>query len=123
MSKKILIVEDNLDNISVLEAFLEDDFELIEANDGETGLLMAIEHEPDLILLDISLPKMDGTEVITKIREHEKINNIPAIALTAHAMIGDREKFIAFGFNDYMSKPIVDDEVLIKMMNDLMGEK
>jgi len=120
MNKKILIVEDNEDNMSVLEAFLEDDFELIKATNGKMGLEMAIEEKPDLILLDISLPQMDGTEVIVKIRKHDEIKNTPTIALTAHAMIGDKEKFIEFGFDDYMSKPIIDEDLLIKMMKNLM---
>ena len=121
--KKILIVEDNEDNMYVLEAFLEDDFELIEATDGKMGLEMAINEKPDLILLDISLPKMDGTEVITHIRKHEDIKDTPVIALTAHAMLGDKERFMEFGFNEYMSKPIVDEDLLIEMMNKLIEGK
>ena len=118
--KKVLIVEDNQDNMDVLEAFLEDDYELIEATDGKMGLEVAIDKKPDLILLDISLPEMDGTQVITEIRKNQEINNTPVIALTAHAMLGDREKFLASGFNEYMSKPIVDEDILIEMMNSLM---
>ena len=121
--KKILIVEDNEDNMDVLEAFLEDDFELIEATDGKMGLEMAIEQKPDLILLDISLPEMDGTEVIMHIRKHKDIKDTPVIALTAHAMLGDKERFMEFGFNEYMSKPIVDEDLLIDIMNKLMESK
>ena len=123
MDKRILIVEDNIDNMSVLEAFLEDDFELIKATDGKMGFDIAINEKPDLILLDISLPYMDGTEVIIKIRKDKNIKDTPVIALTAHAMIGDREKFLEFGFDDYMSKPIVDEDLLIAMMNNLMEKK
>ncbi len=118
--KRVLIVEDNSDNMDVLEAFLEDDYELLEATDGKMGLGMAIEEKPDLILLDISLPEMDGTQVITEIRKNQEINNTPVIALTAHAMLGDKERFLASGFNEYMSKPIVDEDILIEMMNSLM---
>ena len=121
--KKILIVEDNEDNMYVLEAFLEDDFELVEATDGKMGLEMAITEKPDLILLDISLPEMDGTEVIVKIRKHQEIKDTPVIALTAHAMLGDKERFMEFGFDEYMSKPIVDEDILIEMMNNLMEKK
>jgi len=121
--KKILIVEDNSDNMDVLEAYLEDDFELIEATDGKMGLDMAIREKPDLVLLDISLPEMDGTEVVVKIRQNQEIMDTPVIALTAHAMLGDKERFLKFGFNEYMSKPIVDEDLLIEMMNNLMGEK
>jgi len=121
--KKILMVEDNSDNMDVLEAYLEDEFELIEATDGKMGLDMAIKEKPDLILLDISLPEMDGTEVIVKIRQNQEIMNTPVIALTAYAMLGDREKFLEFGFNEYMSKPIVNEDLLTKMINNLMEEK
>jgi len=120
--KTILIVEDNSDNMDVLEAFLEDDFNLLEATNGQEGLQMAKENKPDIILLDISLPIMDGLEVISKIREDENIRDIPVIALTAHAMLGDKEKFLQAGFDEYMSKPIVDDELLINMINNLIGE-
>jgi len=118
--KRVLIVEDNSDNMDVLEAFLEDDYELLEATDGKMGLEMAIDEKPDLILLDISLPEMDGTQVITEIRKNQEISNTPVIALTAHAMLGDKERFLGFGFDKYMSKPIVDEDVLIEMMNNLM---
>ena len=118
--KRVLIVEDNSDNMDVLEAFLEDDYELLEATDGKMGLEMAIDEKPDLILLDISLPEMDGTQVITEIRKNQEISNTPVIALTAHAMLGDKERFLGFGFDEYMSKPIVDEDVLIEMMNNLM---
>jgi len=120
--KKILIIEDNEDNMCVLEAFLEDDFELLQAIDGKMGLDMAIKEKPDLILLDISLPQMDGTEVMTRIRENESIKHTPVIALSAHAMAGDKDRFLSFGFNDYMSKPIVDEDLLIEMMNKLLAE-
>ena len=67
---------------------------------------------PDLILLDISLPEMDGTEVLAWIRDQDALKDLPVIALTAHAMSGDREKFLASGFNGYVTKPIVDEDVL-----------
>ncbi len=118
--KKILIVEDNEDNMDLLESFLEDDFELLGAVNGEMALQMAINIEPDLILLDISLPVMDGTEVITEIRKNKQIMDIPIIALTAHAMVGDKKRLMQFGFDDYLSKPILDDTKLIKMINNLM---
>jgi len=121
--KRILIIEDNKDNMGVLEGFFEDEFELLEAFDGKKGLEIAIKNKPDLILLDISLPIMDGTEVMKKIREDERIKHIPTIALTAHAMKGDRERLMKFGFDDYMSKPIVSDLDLIEMINRLIGEK
>ncbi len=120
--KRVLIVEDNQDNMDVLEAFLEDDYELLKATDGKMGLEMAIDEKPDLILLDISLPAMDGAQVIAEIRKDREIRNTPVIALTAHAMLGDKEKFLKSGFDGYMSKPIVDEDELIEMIDRLMGE-
>jgi len=117
---KILIVEDNTDNLAVLEAFLEDDYELVNADDGRKGLEMAISQKPDLILMDISLPEMDGTEVLAEIKKIEDIKNIPVIALTAHAMVGDKEKYLKLGFNSYVSKPILDDEELIELIESLI---
>ncbi|MEA2099425.1 MAG: response regulator, partial [Campylobacterota bacterium] len=117
---KILVVEDNADNLAVLEAFLEDDYTLVNAEDGKVGLEMAILERPDLILMDISLPEMDGTEVLAEIRRIEGIKNTPTIALTAHAMVGDKEKYLALGFEAYVSKPILDDEELIELIESLI---
>ncbi len=119
--KRILVVEDNSDNMDLIEAFLEDEYELLFATDGKMGLKKAIEEKPDLILLDISLPEMDGTEVIKEIRVHQDILNTPVIALTAHAMMGDRENFLKQGFNDYMSKPIQDEDILIELMESYLN--
>jgi CheY-like chemotaxis protein len=119
--KRVLVVEDNHDNMDLVEAFLEDDYELIKAFDGKEGLESAIANKPDMILLDISLPEMDGTEVIQKIRADDSIKDTPVIALTAHAMLGDKEKFLEYGFDDYMSKPIVDDEELIDLIEELLN--
>ncbi len=119
--KRVLVVEDNPDNMDLIEAFLEDEYELSFATDGKMGLNKAITEKPDLILLDISLPEMDGTEVIKEIRADENISNIPVIALTAHAMMGDRENFLKQGFNDYMSKPIQDEDILIELMESYLN--
>jgi len=118
----ILIVEDNKDNMAVMEAFLEDDFNLLCATDGYEGLKMAKEHKPDVILMDISLPGMDGVEALNKIRTAEGLENTVVVALTAHAMVGDKENYLAKGFDAYMSKPVVDDEALIDMINELLEE-
>jgi CheY-like chemotaxis protein len=120
--KTILIIEDNIDNTEILEAFLEDDFILLKAFDGKTGFEMIKNKKPDMVLLDISLPQMDGIEIISQMRIDGKCKDIPVIALTAHAMIGDKERFIKAGFDDYMSKPIIDDALLIKMINNLIKE-
>lgn len=112
MKPKIAVVEDNPDNRFLVQAILEDDYELSEYETGAEAVEGIPENPPDLILLDISLPEMDGPEVLVRIRNDDRTKNIPVIALTAHAMAGDREKYLGQGFNDYVTKPIVDESVL-----------
>jgi len=104
--KSILIIEDNQDNLLTLRAILKSTYHLIEAYDGLDGINQAIESLPDLILLDISLPRMDGMEVIKELKKDNLTQKIPTIALTAQAMKGDREKMLTAGFDEYLSKPI-----------------
>jgi len=80
---------------------------------------MVKNYKPDIVLLDISLSEMDGNEVVKEIKKDNDIKNIPVIALTAHVMSGDREKFLQNGFNEYISKPITDSEILISTINNL----
>ena len=106
-TKKILIVEDNQDNRELVVKVLKNKgFELAEAADGEEAIEKAVSEKPDLILLDISLPKLDGYEVVKRLKSMEEFREIPVVAFTAHAMKGDREKVIAEGFEGYISKPI-----------------
>jgi two-component system, cell cycle response regulator DivK len=114
MSRKIAVVEDNPDNRMLVQALLEDRYEISEYETGVEAVEGLGSDVPDLILLDISLPEMDGTEVLAWIRDQDELKDLPVIALTAHAMAGDRDKFLAAGFNDYVTKPIVDEEVLIE---------
>lgn len=102
----ILVIEDNTDNLITLKALLEDRFIISSAVDGMEGLEKAVLVNPDLILLDISLPGMDGFKVLDEIRNNEKLNEIPVVALTARAMKGDRENLLAYGFDGYIAKPI-----------------
>ncbi len=113
--KKILIVEDMEMNRDLLNQLLEDDYELVEAVNGREGLEMAASEKPDLILLDIGLPGMDGWEVSAKLKENDELKDIPIIAVTAHAMAGDEEKAYAQGCNAYLSKPIDEDELWDKV--------
>lgn len=112
MKPKIAVVEDNPDNRLLVEAILEDEYEISEYETGVQAVAGLGEDVPDLVLLDISLPEMDGTDVLRWIRQDERVRHLPVIALTAHAMAGDREKFLAAGFNDYVTKPIIDEAVL-----------
>jgi CheY-like chemotaxis protein len=114
MSHKIAVVEDNPDNRMLVQALLEDRYEISEYETGVEAVEGLGGNVPDLILLDISLPEMDGTEVLAWIREQDELKDLPVIALTAHAMAGDRDKYLAAGFNDYVTKPIVDEGVLIE---------
>ncbi len=103
---KVLIIEDNLDNMITIKAILGQEYNISEAVDGEQGLSFAQSLIPDLILLDMSLPKMSGEEVIGLLRSNSETANIPIIAVTAQAMIGDKEHFINIGCDGYVSKPI-----------------
>ena len=102
----ILVVEDNLDNLLTAKALLSDEFDVIEAIDGEIAIELAKKFTPNLILMDIALPKMDGVQVFRKIRLDSRLQNIPIIALTASNMTSDRETILAHGFDGFISKPI-----------------
>jgi len=105
--RKILIVDDNQDSRElVLKVLKNKGYQLSEAIDGEEALARVALDKPDLILMDISLPKIDGYEVTRRLKGTEKYKAIPIIALTAHAMKGDREKALAEGCNGYIPKPI-----------------
>ena len=108
----IAVVEDNADNRLLLQAILADQYDLVEYENGADALAGMSTAVPDLVLLDISLPGMDGNEILKRIRGEAKLRALPVVALTAHAMSGDRERFLAAGFNDYVTKPIVDEALL-----------
>ena len=113
MAHRILYVEDNFQNKRLVRKMLAArGYEVIEAEDGLTGVEMAVHEQPDLILMDISLPGIDGVEATQRIKNFENTCHIPVIALTANAMRGDRERFLAAGCDDYLSKPISMSELL-----------
>jgi CheY-like chemotaxis protein len=118
--KKIAVVEDNPDNRLLVQVILEPLYEVVEYETGFAALEGLPKEKPDLVLLDISLPEMDGAEVLRRIRADAQLRALPVIALTAHAMSGDREKFIKAGFNDYVTKPIVDENVLLDAIRRLL---
>ena len=106
-SKKILVVEDNQDSRElVVKVLTNKGYKIIEAVDGEEDLKKVSTEKPHLILMDISLPKLDGYEVAKRLKDNEEFKNIPIIAFTAHAMKGDKEKCISAGCDDYLTKPI-----------------
>jgi signal transduction histidine kinase/CheY-like chemotaxis protein/HAMP domain-containing protein len=102
----VLIVEDNPDNMLTIKALLDGKVTVIEAEDGATAIELAIIHQPHLILMDIALPGINGIEVLGELRKLETLKHVPVIAVSASAMKGDREDFIACGFDGYISKPI-----------------
>ena len=107
MSARILIVEDSPQNMRLLEMVLRNkSYTLLKATDGEEALDMAMRERPDLIIMDIQLPKMNGLEVAKKLRETPAFSHTPIIAITAYAMKGDKERVIESGCNAYLSKPI-----------------
>ncbi len=108
------MVEDNPDNRLLLQAILRDRFAVLEYENGLDALDAFAADPPDVVLLDISLPGMDGLEILARIRADATLAELPVIALTAHAMAGDREKYLAAGFDDYLTKPIVDESLLMR---------
>lgn len=113
---KILLVEDNELNRDMLSRRLErHDYQLVMAADGNEAVSMASSENPDLILMDMSLPEMDGWEATKHIKSNEQTRHIPIIALTAHAMSGDREKALQAGCDEYDTKPINLERLLEKI--------
>jgi len=118
---KILLVEDNEMNRDMLSRrLIKQGFEVVMAVDGQKGLDMTTSESPDIILLDMSLPIMDGWEVARNLKSDDNLKAIPVIALTAHAMAGDREKTLEAGCDEYDTKPIEFKRLLGKI-NDMIG--
>src|SRR5215813_6608085 len=113
--KKILVVEDVEFNRDLLVQLLEDEYEVITGNDGAAGVVLAERERPDLILMDLSLPVIDGWEATRRIKANAALRDIPVIALTAHAMTGDAERALQSGCNDYLSKPLDEDLLFAKL--------
>lgn len=116
MSKLIGVVEDNPDNRLLLQAILGDMYEIVEWESAVDALkeLRELKELPKLLLLDISLPEMDGVAALKVIRADDVLKKLPVIALTAHAMAGDRERYLGEGFDDYVTKPIADENILLQ---------
>ena len=113
--KRILIVEDVALNRDLLTQLLEDDYALLTAVDGAAGVEMAVAHRPDLILMDLSLPLLDGWAATRRIKANAATARIPVVAITANAMSGDEERAKAAGCDDFMTKPIDEDLLFAKL--------
>jgi two-component system cell cycle response regulator DivK len=104
---QVLVVEDNQANMKLFRDVLQaTGYRTLEATTGGRAVELAAEHEPDLVLMDIQLPDIDGVEALGRLRADERTASIPVLALTAQAMHGDRERFLAAGFDGYISKPV-----------------
>ena len=113
LGAQILVVEDNAKNMKLVRDVLQaTGYRALEATTGGQALALASEYVPDLVLMDIRLPDMDGPETLSRLRLDERTEAIPVIAVSAQAMRGDRERFLAAGFDGYLSKPVDIDELL-----------
>jgi CheY-like chemotaxis protein len=121
--KKILVVEDNLDNRRILVYRLKrmGEFAIVEASNGEEAVDMVGREKPDLIFMDLKMPVMDGWEATRRIRLLPEGRSVPIIALTAQAMVGDEQKALAAGCDDYVAKPIVDPNVVREKVERLLA--
>lgn len=123
MTTRILVIEDNPANMELMTYLLNAyGYSLLTATDGESGLAVAAREQPDLIICDVHLPQLDGYGVIRVLRRTEALRGIPAIAVTALAMVGDREKLIDAGFDGYISKPI-EPETFVAEINRFLPAK
>ena len=105
--RQVVVVEDNERNMKLFREVLESSgYRTLEAETGERAVALTIEHRPDLVLMDIHLPDIDGVEALRLLRADERTGSVPVVALTAQAMEGDRERFLAAGFDGYLSKPV-----------------
>lgn len=120
MKPLIAVIEDSPDNRLLIQAFLEDQYDVAEYENGVDALAQMPSQPPALVLLDISLPVMDGVEVLSNMRKDAQLSQIPVVALTAHAMSGDREKYLSLGFDEYISKPIWDEQILFDVIEKLL---
>lgn len=119
---KILLIEDNEMNLEMLTRRLQRrGYEVVVAMNGQTGVEVALQERPDLILMDMSLPVMDGWEATRILKANELVQHIPVIALTAHAIAGDREKALEAGCDEYESKPVKFPRLMAKIEQFLNG--
>ena len=120
--KKILVIEDNELNMELVTQLLEDDYEVVAATDGAAGLDAALRLRPDLILMDLSLPVLDGWEATRRLRSDPLLGRTPVIALSAHASAADAQRALDAGCDAYVTKPI-DEQVLLREISRLLGSR
>ena len=120
--KRILVVEDVEFNRDLMVQLLEEEYEVLTANDGEEGVECAQRERPDLILMDLSLPRLDGWEATRRIKANPALARVPIIAVSAHAMTGDEARARECGCDDYISKPI-DEELLFAKLRQFLATR
>ena len=118
--KTVLIIEDNRVNMELTVQLLEGQYEIVSAGDGATGVHLSLIHSPDLIVMDLSLPVMDGWQAIREIRQNPATEHIPVLALSAHADEVKVARAMAAGANEYLTKP-VDEDALVEAVTRLTG--
>jgi CheY-like chemotaxis protein len=118
--KRILVVEDHELNMDLIVQLLEDTYEVLTATDGEAGIELAEQERPDLILMDLSLPVIDGWEAARRLKANDDLKHIPVIALTAHVMLGDEDRARECGCDDYLTKPL-DEDLLFEKLDRFLG--
>jgi len=124
MTQTILYIEDNVENRILVKRILEvEGYKVIEADSGREGLEKAEEARPDLIIMDINLPEIDGYELTRRLKQMEHLANTPIIAMTANVMKGDREKTLAAGCDGYIQKPIDVDQLPVQIAHFLQAKK
>ena len=124
MNKTLLIIEDNQQNFYMMRFLLEKKgFKIIGAENGREGIDKALRYRPRAILLDIQLPEMDGYAVATELKKHSTLADVPIIAVTSYAMVGDRERILAAGATGYIEKPIDPDTFVSEIANHLDQEQ
>jgi len=117
MKLKILIIEDNEQNMYMLTYLLEEHYTVFQAFNGLDGVKIALEEVPDIILLDIQLPGMDGYAIAGALRKHDALRTVPIIAVTSYAMVGDKERIMKAGATGYIEKPIDPDTFISQMIS------
>jgi CheY-like chemotaxis protein len=122
---KVLYIEDNDDNVYMLKMRLEltDEFEVLTAEDGEKGCEMAAAERPDIVLMDLEMPGIDGWEATRRLKSNPDTRDIPVIALSAHALAGSREKALAAGCDEFDTKPVEFDRLVATLRRVLAGRK
>jgi two-component system, cell cycle response regulator DivK len=124
MSDTLLIIEDNEQNFYMMRFLLEKNgFRIIGAENGREGIEKALRHKPQAILLDIQLPEMDGYAVAEELKKHGELNDVPIIAVTSYAMVGDRERILAAGATGYIEKPIDPDTFVAEIASHMQEDR